>query len=518
MLERYFSTRGVAGLPAATTLITPAENRFFLLSERARRRTTLQQISALLRAHVTVKADSDFLKPTVRNLILQEHAQWLSACSHEWQLLASLPYVVNPSEARREWHHCELCHKPVRYEYHVQNKHNHRELIVGSECVKKFMNAETRYLMVITTEDNFYAVAQYQTLTTAIPVVPTIMFAQPWLPQLPSEQVPQARQLRQTTTQTVTTYLRHKTKQLPLQELKPAEQTYRRLAQAEQDAITTAEEAARAQLLKNQQQRQQQAAQTAEQAEQDLRQSSAYRHYLQQLAAIIVTRPDRATAKQRFEQLSAPTTERPLVNSYQFGQMVTEYRQTGQIQVRRLAMLDHQFVTELNQVTQQLDERQTTRFYDDVFNSCWGWRYHQQATQRADWEKLLTTRWGQPLSLTWFEQLSAQTDSQRVQAWLSQHADATMKRELTQRLVQQSERQPIARTRMTRTELRQFCRREQPSAATLAAFEAAFDRYYQLPAAQQATTHETLAYYYVAHQYQGDHQRALQQLTWLLKS
>lgn len=504
-------------MPAATTLITPAENRFFLLSERARRRTTLQQISALLRAHVTVKADSDFLKPTVRNLILQDHGQWLTDCSHEWQLLASLPYVVNPNESRQAWHHCELCHKPVRYEYHVQNKHNHRELIVGSECVKKFMNAETRYLMVITTEDNFYAVAQYQTLTTAVPTVPTIMFAQPWLPQLPAEQAPQARKLRQTTTQTVTTYLKRRTKQLPLQELKPAEQIYQRLVHDEQAVIEAAERAARQAIVTNQQQRQAQAQQSAVKAEQTLRQSHAYQRYLQQLAAIIVMRPERPMAKQQFEKITPPVTERPLVNSYQFGQMVTEYRQTGKIQVRRLAMLDHQFVAALNRVTQQLDEQQTTRFYDDVFNSCWGWQYHQQATQRADWEHLLTTRWGQSLSLAWFEQLAMQTTMPQTQQWLADNTDTGMQAALQQRLAAHEDRQPIARDRMTRSELRQFCLREQPAAPTLEAFEQVFDQQYQLPVDRQATAHETLAYYYIARQYQGDHQRALQQLNWLLK-
>ncbi|MCE2137614.1 hypothetical protein GRC92_10970, partial [Streptococcus thermophilus] len=75
--------------------------------------------------------------------------------------------------------------------------------------------------------------------------VPTIMFAQPWLPQLPAEQAPQARKLRQTTTQTVTTYLKRRTKQLPLQELKPAEQTYQRLVHDEQTVIEAAERAAR---------------------------------------------------------------------------------------------------------------------------------------------------------------------------------------------------------------------------------------------------------------------------------
>jgi len=504
-------------MPAMTTLITPAENRFFLLSERARRKSTLQQISPLLREHVTVKADSEFLKPTVRNLILKEHSQWLTTCSHEWQLLASLPYVVNPNEERQHWQHCELCHKPVRYEYHVQNKHNHRELIVGSECVKKFMNAETRYLMVITTEDNFYAVAQYQTLTAAVPVVPTIMFNQPWLPQLPVEQQPQARELRHTTTQTVTTYLKRRTTKLPLTQLKPAEQTYRQLVASEQTAIQATKQAAQQQIEKTQEQQQQRAQETAVTAEQELRQSRIYRHYLAKLAGIIVTRPDRQQAKQQFEKLSAPKTARPFVNSYQFGQMVTEYRQTGKIQLRRLAMMDHQFVEDLNQVTQQLDQQQTTRFYDDVFNSCWGWNYKQPAQQRGDWQQLLATRWGQALSLDWFEQLAKRTDAAVVNEWLSQHADVTMQRELAQRLTQHLDFRTIARDSLSRIDLQQFCQRELVADVTLADFEQTFTEHYQLEPNQQTTAQETLAYYYAANQYAGNHQQALQNVRWLLQ-
>lgn len=503
-------------MPATTTLVTPAENRFFLLSERARRRSNLQQISGLLREHVTIKADSDFLKPTVRNLIVSQHADWLTACSHEWQLLASLPYVVNPSDERRQWHHCELCHKPVRYEYHVQNKGNRRELIVGSECVKKFMNAETRYLMVITTEDNFYAVQQYQTLTGVVPVVPTIMFQQPWLPGLPDQQRSEARKLRQTTTTTVTTYLRRKTNRVPLEELRPAEQTYQRLLADERAENQAAQLAVQRQRAAEQQRQRLEAKQSAVAAEQDLRTGRPYRRYLRQLAAIIVTRPERGRAKERFEQLVAPTTAKPLVNSYQFGQMVTEYRQTGRIQVRRLAMLDHQFVVDLDAVTRQLDQRQTTRFYDDVFNSCWGWDYHQQATQRADWQALLATRWGTKLSLEWFETLAAQATPAAIRDWLQKNAAAPIQRALIQRLERDPERQPIARTSLNKSELRTFCQRELATSTSMADFEARFDQQYQLTPTKQAELHETLAYYYVAQSSTGDHQAALQRLQWLL--
>lgn len=36
---------------------------------------------------------------------------------------------------------CELCNQPnIRYEYLVRNKNNGNELLVGSECIKKFVN------------------------------------------------------------------------------------------------------------------------------------------------------------------------------------------------------------------------------------------------------------------------------------------------------------------------------------------------------------------------------------------
>lgn len=504
-------------MPAATTLITPAENRFFILSERARRATSLNQISRLLREHVTIKADSDFLLDTVRNLIMHDHADWLTTCSHEWQLLATLPYVINPSDSRQQWSHCELCHKPVRYEYHVQNKHNHQEIVVGSECVKKFMNAETRYLMVITTEDNFYAVAQYQTLTAKVPTVPTIMFKQPWFPELPGAQQPQARQVRQQTSQTVTTYLKRKTKQLPLHELQPSLTTYQALVQAEADAIAAKQAAKIEQQTAVQHHRQQTAQQAVQSAANELRTSPAYRQYLRRLADIIVTRPDRAAAKSAFSALKAPQTSRPLVNAYQFGLMVTEYTQTGQIQVRRLAMLNRAFVADLNQVTKALDQRQTTRFYDDIFNSCWGWDYHQAATQRADWERLLATRWGRELSLAWFEQLAQQTTPTAITAWLQQNATATMQQKLARRLKAQPALKPVPRQRLTKRELRTFCDREVAASADAAALTARFETMYQLPAAQQAVMLETLNYYYVAQHSATDHQAALKQLQWLLK-
>ncbi|WP_318767384.1 hypothetical protein [Lactiplantibacillus carotarum] len=503
-------------MPATTTLITPAENRFFLLSERSRRATTLQQISSLLHAHVTVRADSPFLKPTVRNLIVHDHADWLTACSHEWQLLASLPYVINPSEERRQWQHCELCHKPVRYEYHVQNKQNHRELVVGSECVKKFMNAETRYLMVITTEDNFYAVAQYQTLTATVPVVPTIMFKQPWLPDLPGEQRPTAQRLRQTTTQTVTTYLKRKNAALPVADLQPAERTYQQLVTSERNVLNAAKRAAEAKLDAETRQRQARATATAQAAATDLRQSRAYRHYLHRLAAIIVVGPTRLVAKAHFDQLTAPKTTKPLVNSYQFGQMVTEYQRSGHIQVKRLAMLDRQFVTDLDQVTRQLDDQQTVRFYDDVFNSCWGWQYPQAAFQRADWQRLLTTRWAGDLSLAWFEQLATQTTVTAIQTWLTTHASAAMRQALTQRLTTQPDLQAIPRERLTKSELRTFCERMLAASPTVATFQREFDTQYQLLADRQAEMHETLAYYFIAQHSTGDHQSALKRLQWLL--
>lgn len=499
-----------------TTLITPAENRFFRLSEQARRATSLQQISGLLREHVTVKADSPFLRDTVRNLIVHDHAAWLTACSHEWQLLASLPYVVNPNDNRQQWQHCELCHKLVRYEYHVQNKHDQRELIVGSECVKKFMNAETRYLMVITTEDNFYAVAQYQTLTAQVPSVPTIMFKQPWLPQLPATHQAQARAVRRETSQTVTTYLKRRSKTLPLIALKPTLKSYTDLVQLETETIAAQQLAQQQKDASVQQQARVTAEKVASADEQDLRQSQAYRQYLRQLAGILVRRPTRSVAKQLFDGLKTLKLKRPLVNSYQFGLMVTEYTQTGQVQVRRLAMLDRQFVTDLNQVTQQLDQRQTTRFYDDVYNSCWGWEYHRETDQLADWQRLLGTRWATKLSLKWFQQAAQLTTVAEIRGWLGLQPESPLTRQLNQRLAAQPQLTGIARTQLKRSELREFCRRELTASEDLTAFVQRFQTTYQLSESKQAQTAETLAYYYIAKHSVGDHQAALAQLKMLL--
>ncbi|MFB9768483.1 hypothetical protein [Lactiplantibacillus modestisalitolerans] len=503
-------------MPAATTLITPAENRFFLLSERARRHSSLHEISSLLHQHVTVKADSPFLKATVRNLIVKQHAAWLRACSHEWQLLASLPYVINPSSARRQWHRCELCHQPVRYEYHVVSKANQRELIVGSECVKKFMNAETRYLMVITTEDNFYAVQQYQTLTTQLPSVPAIMFAEPWLPELPATHRPQARTLRRETTATVTTYLRHRTPTVPLKQLAPAQRTYQQLVETEQTAIASARKLAEQQVEQAQHAQQQQRQQSVQTARERLRHSAAYRRYLADLAAIIVLRPDLAVAKRRFGQLSAPTTSRPLLNAYQFSQLVNEYRQTGQLKGRRSGMLAKDLVQDLDQVTRQLDARETTRFYDDLFNSCWGWDYPSPAAQQHDWQRLLTTRWGQTLSLTWFHQLAQQTTPAAIQNWLATQASPAVQRAIGHRLTTHATLTPIPRTTITAAELQTFCERAVRPTVSLATVQNQLISYYQLPAAQQATLQETVAHYYVSQQYAGDHQAALQRVQTLL--
>lgn len=501
-------------MATTTTLVTPAENRFFLMSERTRRQSTLQQISQLLREHVTIKADSAFLKSTVRNLIIQEHANWLAACSHEWQLLASEPFVINPSASRQRWRHCQLCHKPVRYEYHVQDKYDHRQLVVGSECVKKFMNAETRYLMVITTEDNVQAVQQYQTLTAQLPTVPTIMFAQPWLPDLGADHRPQATALRQTTTATVTSYLKRRAAVLPLTTLRPAEQRYQQLAALNDQRRQDQQRQVVEQREREQQQQRGTAKARAASAAHAFQHSQPYRTYLQRLAAIIVTRPNREQAKQAFAKVRAPQTTRPLVNGYQFGQIVTEYRQTGQIQVKRLAMLDRQFVDDLDQITRDLDSRQTTRFYDDLYNSCWGWTYHQSADQRADWQRLLATRWADGLSAEWLSAAAASGDPVK---WVTTNAAQPLQSELLTRLSARPKLQPVQRRQVRQRELRTFCQREQPTSASLAEFQQRFDQYYQLTPQQQAQVHETLAYYYVAHQYAGDHQAALQQFQWLME-
>ncbi|WCJ47964.1 hypothetical protein OE230_03450 [Levilactobacillus brevis] len=171
----------------ATTILTPAENRFLQLSQPALQLTELTRVMPLLRDHPTIKDSSDFLSRSTRQLLLDQRVNWLVQGSDVWKLLARLPYAINASDRRADWHHCALCHKPVRYEYHVVLRTDGHEILVGSECVKKFMSDEMQYLMTITTEDNFHAVAQYDDLTAQYPQVPEILWDQQALPHLPQQ-------------------------------------------------------------------------------------------------------------------------------------------------------------------------------------------------------------------------------------------------------------------------------------------------------------------------------------------
>jgi len=102
-----------------TTLLTPAENRFLQLSQPALQLPDLTRVMPLLREHPTVKTTSDFLTRSARELLTDQRVDWLLQGSSVWKLLARLPYAINVSENRTDWTHCALCHKPVRYEYHV---------------------------------------------------------------------------------------------------------------------------------------------------------------------------------------------------------------------------------------------------------------------------------------------------------------------------------------------------------------------------------------------------------------
>lgn len=50
---------------------------------------------------------------------------------------------------------CELCNQPnIRYEYLVRNKKNQEELLVGSECIKKFVNELQEHGMELLDKNN----------------------------------------------------------------------------------------------------------------------------------------------------------------------------------------------------------------------------------------------------------------------------------------------------------------------------------------------------------------------------
>lgn len=330
----------------ATTILTPAENRFLQLSQPALQLTELTRVMPLLRDHPTIKDSSDFLSRSTRQLLLDQRVNWLVQGSDVWKLLARLPYAINASDRRADWHHCALCHKPVRYEYHVVLRTDGHEILVGSECVKKFMSDEMQYLMTITTEDNFHAVAQYDDLTAQYPQVPEILWDQQALPHLPQQHRRRQHWVKNGTKTTVTGYLKHRQQTLPETQLSPYLVEYtqlqavdRQMAERQQVQQQHAVQQ-QAQLAEKEAAAAWQAADQAQlTAEQQLRASTSYQTYLQAVAALMVQHLPLPQFKQRLRGITMPPALGQLVNSYQLGVMATEFARTGQITATRLQIV-----------------------------------------------------------------------------------------------------------------------------------------------------------------------------------
>ncbi|WP_341779339.1 hypothetical protein [Levilactobacillus sp. HBUAS70063] len=395
----------------ATTLLTPAQNRFLQLTQPALELPALTRVLPVLRDHPTVKDTSDFLTRSTRELIQEQRVDWLVTGSLAWKLLARLPYAINASDRRVDWHHCALCHKPVRYEYHVVLRATGREILVGSECVKKFMSDEMQYLMAITTEDNFHAVAQYDALTDRYPVVPEILWTKDALLHLPQDHRQRQRWVRNGTKTTVTGYLRRKTQTLPEMQLSPYLTAYDRLQAVERTAVAAAQQQAQAQqqqaqdLATREAQAAWEAANAAQTtAERQLRASTAYRQYLAAVADLLTQHLALGEFKERLASIAMPAPLHRLVNSYQLGVMATEFARTGQIKAARLQIVPRYLVADLNRVTRRLAAQRQRDWDDDVFNAAVGFDW--SAEQRRTQLDLLSQSWeGQQVPASVYSEL-----------------------------------------------------------------------------------------------------------------
>lgn len=487
-----------------TTLLTPAQNRFLQLTQPALNLPALTRVLPVLRDHPTVKDTSDFLTRSTRELIQDQRVDWLVTGSLAWKLLARLPYAINTSDRRADWHHCALCHKPVRYEYHVVLRATGREILVGSECVKKFMSDEMQYLMAITTEDNFHAVAQYDTLTDRYPVVPEILWTKDALSHLPQDHRQRQRWVHKGTKATVTDYLRRRTQTLPERQLTPYLTEYDHLQTVERTAIDEQYERdqrqrKRAQALADQEE--QAAWETANAAqstaEQDLRQSDAYRTYLRAVANLLTQHLTLTAFKQQLATIEMPATLRRLVNSYQLGVMATEFARTGQITAARLQIVPRYLVADLNRISRRLAAQRQRDWDDDVFNAAVG--FDLAASERQARLVQLRQCWeGRQIPATVYPQL-ATLKAQLTQGQpLPQDWPARLTRAFQQRLDRQPATGwvPARKTHVTPAQLRQLLAGQ----SDFAAVTTAFHRLYGLAASEEAVTLSALHRYYLLEQ------------------
>lgn len=483
----------------ATTILTPAENRFLQLSQQALDLPALTRLMPLLRDHPTIKDSSDFLPRSARAALLEQRVDWLKLSSTAWKLLADSPYVINPSNQRLDWRHCALCHKPVRYEYHVVLRANGHKIIVGSECVKKFMSDEMQYLMTITTEDNIHAVAQYDDLTAHYPQVPEILWDPAALPHLPATHHRRQRWVHNGTAQTVTGYLQHRQTTLPETQLQPYLSEYDTLTTLDHEAAAVAKQAAQRRADRERQLAEEEAqaawdhAQHQESAAvQALRASAPYQTTLQRVAELIVQHLPLAEFKAQLAQVTLPPQLKKLVNSYQLGVMATEFDRQHQITVTRLQIVPRYLVADVDRLSRQLARQRQRDWDDDLFNAAVGFDWtHDQRQARLDqlrqpWEGRQVPAAVFKDCLTIRERLSA---GQPVPAtW-----PAAVRRAFAHRLAVQPQTGwvPAKKNHVTTAQLRQLAHSHPdfPAVAT------AYHRLYALPAATEAATLSALQQY-----------------------
>ena len=503
------------------TILTPAENRFLQLSYPALPIPALTRLMPQLREHPTVKTTSDFLTRSAKADLAANRVDWLVAGSAAWKLLARLPYKVNASEQRRDWRHCALCHLPVRYEYHVVLRLNGREIVVGSECVKKFMSDEMQYLMTITTEDNFHAVAQYDTLTAKYPQVPDILWTKDALPHLPAQHRPAQTRVRRGTQATVTGYLKRRTTVLPETQLAPNLRDYARLQAidrtAQQQAVSR-QQARAANAQRDAQRAQQRAWQAANQAKDSAQtqvyQSAAYQDWLAQVTALMVDRLALAEFKAQLMKITVPPAVKRLVNTYQLGVMATEFAHQGRIHAQRLQIVPRELVADLDRRTRALAAQRQRDWDDDVFNAALGseltpaQRDAQLTALRQSWE-------GRQVPAAVYRDLARfkATVTRPVEvpaSWpepLQRAFRVRLQRQPTDRWV------PAKKAHVTPGQLRRLGQQ----AMDWTTVEATFHRDYALPAAEEAVTLSALEQYYLRqrdrqHRRGAQTQRLLQQL------
>lgn len=484
-----------------TTILTPAENRFLQLTYPALADPALTRLMPGLREHPTVKTNSDWLTGRAKEAVAAGRIDWLVQGSLAWKLLADSPYKINPSQDRSLWRHCALCHLPVRYEYHVILRRNGREIVVGSECVKKFMSDEMQYLMDITTEDNIRAVAQYDALSAEHPEVPEILWNEEALPHLPQTQHAQKRWVKRGTKSTVTGYLKHKTTVLPEKQLSPYLSGYADL-QAKDQVAAAAERRQREQRVAAEQvaaERAQkaawrEAASAANTAEQRLRQSTAYRQWLTAVAHLVVAREPLATFKNRLAGIAMPRAVEKLVNAYQLGVMTTEFAHHGQIQAARLQIVPRYLVADLDRRSRQLAAQRLRDWYDDVFNTAVGFDLPvEQRTQRL---AQLATSWeGRQVPANVYSELA----DLRSRLTAGEALPTTWPKAFRQAMQRRLDRQPTTgwvparKNHVTPEQLRQLV----PQATSFATVAQRYQRLYDLPAEQAAVTLSALEQYYL---------------------